>query len=109
MRFGYFTLTDNPPTYGSMRRDANQLLLDTVDESIAAERLGFNSVWLPEHHFGGFGVLPTPASGTTSASTGRSRFRSPRAAPGSTKSWRSCARRGRRRTGASKASTTTLK
>jgi alkanesulfonate monooxygenase SsuD/methylene tetrahydromethanopterin reductase-like flavin-dependent oxidoreductase (luciferase family) len=62
VRFGYFTLTDNPPTYGAMRRDANQLLLDTVDEALAAERLGFNSVWLPEHHFGGFGVLPTPSS-----------------------------------------------
>src|SRR5438045_6385845 len=61
MRFGYFTLTDNPPTYGDMRRDANQLLLDTVDEAIAAERLGFHSVWLPEHHFGGFGVMPTPS------------------------------------------------
>jgi alkanesulfonate monooxygenase SsuD/methylene tetrahydromethanopterin reductase-like flavin-dependent oxidoreductase (luciferase family) len=62
VKFGYFTLTDNPATYGSRRRDANQLLLDTLDEALAAERLGFNSVWLPEHHFGGFGVLPTPAT-----------------------------------------------
>jgi len=62
VQFGYFTLTDNPPTYGARRRDANQLLRDTLDEALAAERLGFNSVWLPEHHFGGFGVLPTPAT-----------------------------------------------
>jgi alkanesulfonate monooxygenase SsuD/methylene tetrahydromethanopterin reductase-like flavin-dependent oxidoreductase (luciferase family) len=61
MRFGYFTLTDNPPTYGVRRQDANQLLLDTIDQALAAERLGFNSVWLPEHHFGGFGVMPTPS------------------------------------------------
>lgn len=61
MKFGYFTLTDNPPTYGDRRQDANQLLLNTLEHALAAERLGFNSVWLPEHHFGGFGVLPTPS------------------------------------------------
>ena len=60
MKFGYFTLTDNPPTYGDRRQDANQLLLQTIEQALAAERLGFNSVWLPEHHFGGFGVMPTP-------------------------------------------------
>jgi hypothetical protein len=26
MRFGYFTLTDNPPAYGAARRDRNALL-----------------------------------------------------------------------------------
>ena len=61
MRFGYFTLTDNPPTYGTRRQDANRLLLDTIEQALAAERLGFNSVWLPEHQFGGFGVMPTPS------------------------------------------------
>ena len=61
MKFGYFTLTDNPPSYGDRRQDANQLLLDTIEQAVAAERLGFNSVWLPEHHFGGFGVMPTPS------------------------------------------------
>src|SRR5437764_11999450 len=61
MKFGYFTLTDNPPDYGERRQDANQLLLDTVEQALAAERLGFHSVWLPEHHFGGFGVMPTPS------------------------------------------------
>jgi alkanesulfonate monooxygenase SsuD/methylene tetrahydromethanopterin reductase-like flavin-dependent oxidoreductase (luciferase family) len=61
MKFGYFTLTDNPPSYGDRRQDANRLLLDTIEQALAAERLGFNSVWLPEHHFGGFGVMPTPS------------------------------------------------
>jgi alkanesulfonate monooxygenase SsuD/methylene tetrahydromethanopterin reductase-like flavin-dependent oxidoreductase (luciferase family) len=62
MKFGYFTLTDNPVAYGDRRRDPSRLLLDTIDEAIAAERLGYDSVWLPEHHFGAFGVCPTPAS-----------------------------------------------
>lgn len=61
MKFGYFTLTDNPPAYGERRKDAHQVLRETLDQSIAADGLGFNSVWLPEHHFGGFGVLPNPA------------------------------------------------
>jgi len=61
MWFGYFTLTDNPPAYGAARRDPNALLNDVYAECILAEELGFNSVWVPEHHFGFFGCLPTPA------------------------------------------------
>ena len=61
MKLGYFTLTDNPPTYAERRQDANQLLLQTIEQALAAERLGFNSVCVPEHHFGGFGVMPTPS------------------------------------------------
>jgi alkanesulfonate monooxygenase SsuD/methylene tetrahydromethanopterin reductase-like flavin-dependent oxidoreductase (luciferase family) len=61
VKFGYFTLTDNPPGYGARRRDPNQLILEVVDQAIEAEQLGFNSAWLPEHHFGLFGVLPAPA------------------------------------------------
>lgn len=62
MRFGYFTLSDNPVAYGEKRRDPNQLLCDIVEEAIEAESLGFNSAWLPEHHFGAFGVIPTPST-----------------------------------------------
>jgi alkanesulfonate monooxygenase SsuD/methylene tetrahydromethanopterin reductase-like flavin-dependent oxidoreductase (luciferase family) len=61
MDCGYFTLTDNPPSYGADRRDANQFLREVLAESVLAEELGFASVWLPEHHFGLFGCLPTPA------------------------------------------------
>jgi alkanesulfonate monooxygenase SsuD/methylene tetrahydromethanopterin reductase-like flavin-dependent oxidoreductase (luciferase family) len=61
MKFGYFTLTDNPPAYGPGRRDPNQFLLDVVEECIEAESMGYHSAWVPEHHFGRFGVLPSPA------------------------------------------------
>ena len=61
MKFGYFTLTDNPPGYGPGRRDANQFLLEVVEECVEAEAMGYHSAWLPEHHFGRFGVLPSPA------------------------------------------------
>jgi len=60
VKLSYFTLTDNPVTFGARRQDSNQLLLDTVEQAIAAEGMGYHAAWLPEHHFGGFGVCPTP-------------------------------------------------
>lgn len=60
MKLGYFTLTDNSPGYGARRRDPNQLLLDLAEECVEAEGMGYHSVWLPEHHFARFGVLPSP-------------------------------------------------
>src|SRR5919201_1196902 len=75
LRFGYFTLTDNSPGYGPRRKDPAQLLRDVVDEAIEAERLGFDSAWLPEHHFGLFGVLPTPAQALTFVAARTSRIR----------------------------------
>ena len=32
MKFGYFTLTDNSPGYGALRRDPNQFLREVVEE-----------------------------------------------------------------------------
>ncbi|WDL97625.1 LLM class flavin-dependent oxidoreductase [Alicyclobacillus sp. ALC3] len=61
MKFGYFTLTDNPEGYGEERRDPNQVITNLVEQAVYAEELGFNSVWVPEHHFGLFGVLPSPS------------------------------------------------
>ena len=38
MRFGYFTLTDNPPAYGAARRPPNQFLLEVLHEGGATEK-----------------------------------------------------------------------
>jgi alkanesulfonate monooxygenase SsuD/methylene tetrahydromethanopterin reductase-like flavin-dependent oxidoreductase (luciferase family) len=75
LRFGYFTLSDNSVGYGPRRKDPNRLILEVVDQAIAAEALGFQSVWLPEHHFGVFGVLPTPAQALTYIAARTSRIR----------------------------------
>src|SRR5438132_13611572 len=61
MQFGYFTLTDTPPAYGAGRRNPQQFLREVLQETLLDEELGFNSAWVPEHHFGLFGCLPTPA------------------------------------------------
>src|SRR5207248_1188539 len=65
MRFGYFTLTDNPPGYAERRANPNQLVRDVVEQAIQADQLGFHSAWLPEHHFGLFGVIPVPSQALT--------------------------------------------
>jgi alkanesulfonate monooxygenase SsuD/methylene tetrahydromethanopterin reductase-like flavin-dependent oxidoreductase (luciferase family) len=57
MKFGYFTLTDNPPAYGDRRRDPTRYFHEVVEEGVFADEIGLNSVWLPEHHFGLFGCL----------------------------------------------------
>ncbi|MCH7841374.1 MAG: LLM class flavin-dependent oxidoreductase [Chloroflexi bacterium] len=59
MKLGYFTLTDNPPAYGASRKDPSRLLKEVLAQCIHAEKIGLNSVWVPEHHFGLFGVLPS--------------------------------------------------
>ena len=59
MKLGYFTLSDNPPGYAETRKDHTQYIHELVEECIYAEQIGLNSVWLPEHHFGLFGILPS--------------------------------------------------
>jgi alkanesulfonate monooxygenase SsuD/methylene tetrahydromethanopterin reductase-like flavin-dependent oxidoreductase (luciferase family) len=75
LRFGYFTLSDNSVGYGERRRDPGQLIREVVDQAILAESLGYASAWLPEHHFGLFGVLPTPAQALTYVAARTSRLR----------------------------------
>jgi alkanesulfonate monooxygenase SsuD/methylene tetrahydromethanopterin reductase-like flavin-dependent oxidoreductase (luciferase family) len=75
LKFGYFTLTDNSVGYGARRRDPGDLIKDVVTQAVAAEGLGYNSAWLPEHHFGFFGVLPTPAQALTFIAARTSRLR----------------------------------
>lgn len=75
LRFGYFTLSDNSIGYGPRRKNPNTLIKEVVDQAIAAEDLGFTSAWLPEHHFGAFGVIPTPALALTYIAAKTSRIR----------------------------------
>ncbi len=75
MKFGYFTLTDNPPAYGAGRRDPQQFIRDVVEECVEAESMGYNSCWVPEHHFGYFGVLPSPTMLLTQVATRTKRIK----------------------------------
>src|SRR4030088_2888309 len=72
---GYFTLTDTSVGYGERRREPGELIKEVVNQAIAAQGLGYTSAWLPEHHFGFFGVLPTPAQALTFIAARTSRLR----------------------------------
>jgi alkanesulfonate monooxygenase SsuD/methylene tetrahydromethanopterin reductase-like flavin-dependent oxidoreductase (luciferase family) len=53
-RLGFFT-------YLGGTRDAGTVLAETIELFVAAERLGFDSVWVAQHHFGPVvGTLPSP-------------------------------------------------
>lgn len=75
LKFGYFTLSDNSIGYGERRRDPGDMIMQVVEQAIAAEALGYSSAWLPEHHFGLFGVLPTPAQALAYVAARTSRLR----------------------------------
>jgi alkanesulfonate monooxygenase SsuD/methylene tetrahydromethanopterin reductase-like flavin-dependent oxidoreductase (luciferase family) len=58
MEFGYFTLSDN--RYPDNARTPEALVTEIFDQAVLADRLGFNSAWIGEHHFNLLGVNPCP-------------------------------------------------
>lgn len=58
MEFGYFTLSDNH--YPNNPRSANDFVLDIREETILADKLGYHSAWIGEHHFDSLGVNSRP-------------------------------------------------
>ena len=58
MKFGYFTLSDN--NYTNNTRSANELVANICAEALHAEKLGFHSAWIGEHHFSSLGVNSAP-------------------------------------------------
>jgi alkanesulfonate monooxygenase SsuD/methylene tetrahydromethanopterin reductase-like flavin-dependent oxidoreductase (luciferase family) len=55
MKFGLFYLFSD---FGNVAQD--RLLSEVLEEITYAEELGFESVWLPEHHFAIYGMLGNP-------------------------------------------------
>ena len=41
-------------------RDESQLFADITEQAVIADRLGFDVVWLPEHHFNDYNLCPDP-------------------------------------------------
>ena len=70
MKFGIFLLGSDPTGMNERRFDE---MLEQVEY---AEELGFESVWLAEHHGSRYGTLPTPAvfAATIAARTSRIRI-----------------------------------
>jgi alkanesulfonate monooxygenase SsuD/methylene tetrahydromethanopterin reductase-like flavin-dependent oxidoreductase (luciferase family) len=55
MKFGLFYLFSD---FGEIAQD--RLFHEVLEEITCAEELGFESVWLPEHHFAVYGMLGNP-------------------------------------------------
>ena len=73
MRLGVWYDFRNPPRW---RLPWPQLYRETLSQAVYAEELGFDSIWLSEHHFTDEGYLPClPAAlGALAASTSRVRL-----------------------------------
>ena len=71
MRIGLYYFLQAPPD-----RDEPQIFRDEVDQMVLGERLGFDSVWLTEHHFSDYGLSSAPSilAATVAARTERIRI-----------------------------------
>lgn len=58
MEFGYFTLSDN--AYPGSPRSAAAFVREIREQAVLAERLGYHSAWIGEHHFNSLGVNSRP-------------------------------------------------
>ena len=58
MEFGYFTLSDNH--YANNPRTPNAFVLEIREQAILADKLGYHSAWIGEHHFDSLGVNSRP-------------------------------------------------
>ncbi|HEY0638057.1 MAG TPA: LLM class flavin-dependent oxidoreductase [Pseudonocardiaceae bacterium] len=73
MRFSIFSVTDHHPGGTATIADRYAQLLNEI---VLAEELGFDAVFLAEHHFSDYGVVPSPATllGAAAARTSRIRL-----------------------------------
>ena len=71
MEFGLFSLFD----FFRDRQDEVRYFQDTLELSILAEELGFDSVWFGEEHFYSFGICPSPQIFLTAVARETSRIR----------------------------------
>ena len=55
MKFGAFFLNQSPEM-----KPAEDVYGRTVEMAAFADQLGFDSVWLAEHHFSSYGYCPNP-------------------------------------------------
>ncbi len=58
MEFGLFTVFDNYKD--KFERTPEQLLNEVLEQTVVADRLGYNATWFAEHHFSEYGILTTP-------------------------------------------------
>src|SRR5579859_8282502 len=56
MRFGTYYFLQAPPD-----RSSAEIIRDEVEQMVLAETLGYDSVWLTEHHYADYGLASAPS------------------------------------------------
>src|SRR4051812_39246552 len=56
VRFGTYFFLQAPPG-----RTAEHIIGDELDQMVLSEELGFDSVWLTEHHYADYGLSAAPS------------------------------------------------
>src|SRR5437773_2577834 len=56
MRFGMYFFLQAPPG-----RPQAEIIVDEVDQMVLAEELGYDSIWLTEHHYADYGLSSAPS------------------------------------------------
>jgi len=57
LRLSVFTVQDH---YPDLPRTVAQLYQETIDQAVLAERLGYDAIFVAEHHFHPYGAVPDP-------------------------------------------------
>src|SRR3954453_20857915 len=56
MKVGSYFFIQSPPGWSS-----SEIIRDEVDQMVLTEELGFDSVWLTEHHYADYGLSSAPS------------------------------------------------
>ena len=56
MRFGLFQLMHSPD-----KREPAEVYANALEQARLADELGFDAIWLAEHHFSSYGYGPNPS------------------------------------------------
>jgi alkanesulfonate monooxygenase SsuD/methylene tetrahydromethanopterin reductase-like flavin-dependent oxidoreductase (luciferase family) len=72
MRFGFMMPFQNPPRWA---RPYPELYREYIEQTVSAEELGYDTIWLTEHHFDDDGWSPSLLPLAAGVATRTSRIR----------------------------------
>lgn len=73
MQVGIFSVADHYPS--ELARSSSEFFNELISQAVEADRLGFHSFWLAEHHFHEYGAVPRPALVLSAIAAKTSRIR----------------------------------
>jgi alkanesulfonate monooxygenase SsuD/methylene tetrahydromethanopterin reductase-like flavin-dependent oxidoreductase (luciferase family) len=74
MKFGLMFLFQQDPSHNPAAA-AGEAIREAIDQAVYAEELGFDTVWLAEHHFSPYGLVGSPLTTAAAIAARTSRLR----------------------------------